>query len=79
MKKLISKGICYILALSLVSGTAVPAFAAESKARSNSGIVINDIYYTNIEFQVLLTYIEPLEDDGPMITPRVTPAVAIPA
>lgn len=79
MKKLISKGICYILVLSLVSGMAVPAFAAESKDGSNSGIIINDIYYTDAEFQELLTYIEPLEDNEPMVIPRVAPALAIPA
>lgn len=79
MKKLISKVICCILVLSLVSGMAVPAFAAESRGASNSGITINGIYYTNAEFQELLTHIEPLEDDEPMITPRIAPAIAIPA
>lgn len=79
MKKLISKGICYILALSLVSSLTVPAFAAEGKGGSNSGIIINDIYYSNAEFQELLTHIEPLEDDEPMITTRVAPAAIIPA
>ena len=79
MKKLISKVMCCILVLSLVSGMAVPAFAAESRGASNSGITINGIYYTNAEFQELLTHIEPLEDDEPMITPRIAPAIAIPA
>ena len=62
MKKLISKGVCYALVLSLVSSMTVPAFAAEHKDNSNSGIIVNDVYYTDAEFQELLTYIEPLED-----------------
>ena len=79
MKKLISKGVCYALVLSLVSSMTVPAFAAEHKDNSNSGIIINDVYYTDAEFQELLTYIEPLEDGTPTVTPRFAPAVAIPA
>lgn len=38
-----------------------------------------DVYYTDAEFQELLTYIEPLEDGTPTVTPRFAPAVAIPA
>lgn len=79
MKKLISKGVCYALVLSLVSSMTVPAFATEQKDNSNSGIIVNDVYYTDAEFQELLTYIEPLEDGKPTVTPRVAPASAMPA
>ena len=79
MKNFTQKLLCLILTLATVLSLTAPAFAAESKDVSDSGITINGVYYTDAEFQELLTYIEPSEDVEPIITPRSALALTIPA
>lgn len=79
MKNLISKVICFTLVSSIASGIAVPAFASTNRVDNSEGVVINDIYYTDTEFEELLTYIEPLERGNHEIKTRAAIAAAIPA
>lgn len=80
MKKLTTKIISFILTLSMIMGTVTTAFAQNTYNQEvATGIDVNGIYYTDEEFKELLNHIEPVDEEIHIITPRMAPAIAIPA